>query len=268
MDKNVFTGCVMFNLKSIDNNFDWITHLSQYVDKNNTIELENTMHVTLMYGIHRDDLKKINIESLCNSISNVSDTRNIELHRNFTFFETTDKRIVAKYGVEQSHITFLQLLILRQHIFKTCRALETHPNYIPHVTFGYFKHMIDNIPLPQTLFKIDSISISYDDDSDNRISRTYDATTYGYIKPETLSESKLINAGDSVKNDTVKNQFINLISKHDVDTIFGDLIHSNSVDNVYNAKLDAMLIAYKNVISHLEKEGAITVRGYKIQKNI
>lgn len=267
MDENLYTGCVMINLKP-KMGFEWNDHLAK-CDKNDVIELEHDLHVTVMYGINRNELKKLELMSIYHSI------QNIQLEKDFTYFVPERKcEVVAKYDVCKSCIGYLQLLIARQHIFKTCRVIETYPNYNPHATYGYFKSKISNIELPSTDFVVSNITTSYKNDAGELIStKLFETELLAQLhnatikKSQLLGESKLINAGDSVKNDAAKNKFIDLISSNNIDTVFGDKIKGKSIDEEYNKKINVLLMAYKNVIDYLEKEGAITVRGYKIQKN-
>ena len=74
--------------------------------------------------------------------------------------------------------------------------------------------------------------------------------------------SKSYNA----KSDQSKLRTINRIMETGIDGVLGDQLRADSEDEDYNEKLRNLQQAFKNVISHLEKDGLIQINGFRIQK--
>jgi len=126
-------GCIM--LEAYINDWEDI-HLNGiekkdlYDNKDNEYGLEETPHVTLVYGIHEDEIDasvirdtiKENIESFSVKVKNIG------------FFEC-DEYDVVKYDVIPSK----DLLKYRKLFLKTFENTQTFKEYHPHITLAYVK---------------------------------------------------------------------------------------------------------------------------------
>jgi 2'-5' RNA ligase len=126
-------GCVM--LEATIN--DWVViHLAGieekdlYNDKTNEYGLEETPHMTLIYGIHEDEIDppiiretiKENVESFMVKINKIG------------YFET-DEYDVVKYDITPTK----QMLKYRKLFLKTFENTQTYKEFHPHMTLAYVK---------------------------------------------------------------------------------------------------------------------------------
>lgn len=132
-DVNLFSGCIML---CITNPFvDWyeLVYNTCKSNKEGLLEPEWECHVTIGYGYHRDDIKRLHKGDIPIPVSLSSIMTQSEL----SFFENDKK--VAKFAVRKDTQQYISLFQLRQRTFQLCRCIETYPNYNPHITLGYFK---------------------------------------------------------------------------------------------------------------------------------
>jgi len=132
-EKEKTYGCVM--LEAQVNDWDTI-HLAGieqkdlYNDENDEYGLEEIPHMTLIYGIHEDEIDapiiretiKANIESFTVEINKIG------------YFET-DEYDVVKYDIEPTK----QMLKYRDIFLKSFENTQTYKSFHPHMTIAYVK---------------------------------------------------------------------------------------------------------------------------------
>ena len=132
-EKEKTFGCVM--LEAHINDWDTI-HLSGiekqdlYNDEEGEYGLEKTPHMTLIYGIHEDEIDasviretiKENIESFTVEINKIG------------YFES-DEYDVVKYDISPSK----QMLRYRKMFLKSFENTQTYKEFHPHMTLAYVK---------------------------------------------------------------------------------------------------------------------------------
>jgi 2'-5' RNA ligase len=126
-------GCVMLEAE-IDNwdtiHLDGVHEKDIYDDKNNEFGYEETPHMTLIYGIHEDEIDpsvireyiQDNIESFSTTISKIG------------YFESEDYDVV-KYDVTPTK----QMLSYRNLFLKSFENTQTYKEFHPHMTLAYVK---------------------------------------------------------------------------------------------------------------------------------
>lgn len=129
---NVFSGWVMLSLEPIG--YDWFEHIKKVVEDNKTTIAapEFQCHVSVLGGIHRDDLIRLKSskEFLLFNKATVTAESNVSYFDNHT--------TVAKYAIKNTE-DMLRLREIRNELFCKVRSLEHYPNYQPHITLGYFQ---------------------------------------------------------------------------------------------------------------------------------
>lgn len=127
-------GCVMLYLK-IDENY-W-NDLTSIIDKkdvyNGTKEdpgygIEDEPHITILYGIHHDEITTDELKTKINQIKNINLTIN-----KVSSFDNNDDYSVIKFDIESDD------LVKYNKMFKKLPHTSTFPNYHPHMTIAYVK---------------------------------------------------------------------------------------------------------------------------------
>lgn len=156
-----FSGFIMLKLKPIE--YDWDLFISETCSKNTDIIIkpENQCHVTLVGKVYRNDLidyyKKFTYKYTNDTV--------IIADKYPTFFDNDKK--VCKFGISDAYTKY-HLRSLRNEIFCNCRTLESYPNYLPHITIGYFmKNSIPDVQkiISPNLFEITGLMFSFTDNN-------------------------------------------------------------------------------------------------------
>lgn len=82
---------------------------------------------------------------------------------------------------------------------------------------------------------------------------------------ESLSLDKASNSYNAA-SDQSKIITIEYIMKAGIDDILGDKLRADSEDEAYNEKMHKLQQSFKDILSHLEKDGLIQINGFRIQK--
>lgn len=82
---------------------------------------------------------------------------------------------------------------------------------------------------------------------------------------ESLSLDKASKSYNAL-SDQSKIMTIEYIMKSGIDDILGDKLRADSEDEVYNEKIRKLQQSFKDILSHLEKDGLIQINGFRIQK--
>lgn len=189
MEDYTFTGCIMLGFAPVSSRYNWFNVLKNTdVNWNQVLNYEYEPHVTLLYGIHRDDIQ---FKSFKESISNIfiptdSDMAKqpgiqippqIEIDNRVSYFESPDRKVM-KFNIPKDSLSFLKLSILRQRLRLNFRYQLTHPNYHAHVTALYlepsFKNKIcyfnkENKLNDSFMLDVQNLILSYRDDNGNLI---------------------------------------------------------------------------------------------------
>ena len=164
-EANLFSGCIMLCLTNVFDDWYDLVYNTCKDSKDGLLEPGWECHVTLGYGYHRDDIARLCKGDIQLPIS----LQSIPTQSNLSFFENDKK--VAKFAVRKDTPEFLSLCQLRQKTFQLCRCIETHPNYNPHITLGYFKPGTPvEAKLEYPMFNILYLKTSYKTAEGNKIS--------------------------------------------------------------------------------------------------
>jgi 2'-5' RNA ligase len=117
-------GCAMLSIESPE-----LKEISGFIDKNDLHEygIENSHHVTLLYGIHSDEVSDDIVFDICTQFTYPK----IRLH-NLSLFKN-DKFDVLKLEVDCD-----VLHKVNKELTKLPHTTQ-YPNYVPHVTIAYLK---------------------------------------------------------------------------------------------------------------------------------
>lgn len=163
---NVFSGCIMLCLLNLHQDWHELVYQVCNEHKPNLIEPEWECHVTIGYGYHRDDIARLNKGDIKLPIR----LGQILSEPKATFFESPEKKVV-KFGISNTCPSYISLVQMRQETFKHCRCIETHPNYHPHITLGYFKPGTElNVELDSCIFQATYLKKSYINNEGVRVS--------------------------------------------------------------------------------------------------
>jgi hypothetical protein len=130
-------GCVMMEGKIDnweDNHLEGISPKDIYeVEGDDSYGLEEIPHITILYGIHEDE---IDPDSIVSVIESKMKPINIEIDE-IDFFENdeNDEYDVVKYNV----LITKELLRYREIFEKSFLNTQTFPEYKPHITIAYVK---------------------------------------------------------------------------------------------------------------------------------
>lgn len=181
--KNKFTGCVMINFATQNNEsisqYDLNSIINHFNDEE-IIEEEKDFHVTLVYGIDRDSIL-LNRDIIFNNIKNYlkhNDLKYICVNNESSYFQNTNQSVI-KFNIENKTQSYQYLSEIRNNLLSDYKHKLTYPNYIAHVTYLYLKPdidiskslIIDNYKNNNECIdlKINSITLSYKNDSDELI---------------------------------------------------------------------------------------------------
>lgn len=158
-DKDLFSGCIMLRLSNVD--FQQLVFDVCKSYRCIIIEPEFDCHVTIGYGFHRDDIKRL----VKGDIKIPKSLLYVETNQDSTLFN--NDRTILKLDVLQSSI--INLGTIRKQCSLKCRCIETNPVYKPHVTIGYFiKNSNISVNLRNTRFMPTQLLVSYLDEKSNR----------------------------------------------------------------------------------------------------
>lgn len=161
-DDLTFSGWVMLRLHP--KMYDWRDWVLSVCNDNKDMHIkpEFDCHVTLVGGVHRDDVMRYYKNGAFPlEIGGVITAENF-----ISYFD--NDMTAAKFAVKDS-VSVSDLWEYRNEVFAQCRCIEHYPNFQPHITVGYLKK---GERLPESLrmqtpheFYIESISFSITQDN-------------------------------------------------------------------------------------------------------